>query len=88
VEAYDAYLASDPVPKLLLTFDGSPTLMIKQELTAWCEANMAALEVVHCGAAGHLALEDQPEAIGDALVAWFSRTLGAPSRRSVPAFGR
>ena len=58
------------------------------ELTAWCEANMAALEVVHCGPAGHLALEDQPEAIGDALVAWFSRTLGAPSRRSVPALGR
>jgi haloalkane dehalogenase len=87
-EAYDAYLASDPVPKLLLTFVGSPTLMIKAELTAWCEANMAALEVVHCGAAGHLALEDQPGAIGDALVAWFSRTLAAPSRRSVPALGR
>ena len=30
----------------------------------------------------------QPEAIGDALVAWFSRTLGAPSRQSVPALGR
>ena len=87
-EAYDAYLASDPVPKLLLTFEGSPTLMIKAELTAWCEANMAALEVVHCGAAGHLALEDQPGAIGDALVAWFSRTLAAPSRQSVPALGR
>jgi haloalkane dehalogenase len=70
VEAYDAYLASDPVPKLLLTFDGSPTLMIKEELTAWCAANMAALEVVHCGAAGHLALEDQPRAIGDALLTW------------------
>ena len=70
VEAYDAYLASSDVPKLLLTFDGSPTLMIKEELTAWCEANMAALEVVHCGAAGHLALEDQPQAIGDALLAW------------------
>jgi haloalkane dehalogenase len=70
VEAYDAYLAASDVPKLLLTFDGSPTLMIKEELTAWCEANMSALEVVHCGAAGHLALEDQPEAIGDALLAW------------------
>src|SRR4051812_12351852 len=73
VEAYDAYLATSDVPKLLLTFDGSPTLMIRDELTAWCEANMAALEVVHCGAAGHLALEDQPSAIAEAIAAWLTR---------------
>ena len=48
VEAYDAWLASSTeVPKLLLTFDSSPTLMIGPELTAWCEANIASLEVVH-----------------------------------------
>ena len=71
VEAYDAWLASsDDVPKLLLTFDCSPTLMIGPELTAWCEANIANLEVVACGPAGHLALEDQPEAIAAAVAEW------------------
>jgi haloalkane dehalogenase len=71
VEAYDAWLASsDTIPKLLLTFDSSPTLIIGRELTAWCEANIANLEVKACGAAGHMAPEDQPEAIATALAEW------------------
>ena len=71
VEAYDAWLASSAdVPKLLLTFDSSPTLMIGPELTAWCEANIASLDVVACGPAGHLAQEDQPEAIAAAIAEW------------------
>lgn len=74
VEAYDAWLASSAaVPKLLLTFDGSPTLMIGPALTDWCKANIAGLQTQHCGAAGHLAPEDQPEAIADALLAWCRR---------------
>jgi haloalkane dehalogenase len=74
VEAYDAWLASSAaVPKLLLTFDGSPTLMIGPALTDWCKANIAGLQTHHCGAAGHLAPEDQPEAIADALLAWCRR---------------
>ena len=32
-------------------------------------------EIVGCGPAGHLALEDQPEAIGDAIAAWYDRAL-------------
>ena len=83
-EAYDAYLAQSAVPKLLLTFDGSPTLMIGPELTTWCEENIANLEIVPCGPAGHLALEDQPEAIGDAIAAWSDRTLAAPRRARTP----
>jgi haloalkane dehalogenase len=71
VEAYDAWLASsDDVPKLLLTFDSSPTLLIGPELTAWCEANIANLEVRACGPAGHMAPEDQPEAIAAAVAEW------------------
>jgi haloalkane dehalogenase len=74
IEAYDRWLAtSDEVPKLLLTFDGSPTLMIDDELAAWCAANMAGLEVEACGSAGHIAPEDQPDAIAAAVVAWASR---------------
>ena len=60
-------------PKLLLTFDSSPTLMIGAELTAWCAANLANLEISACGPAGHLATEDQPEAIGAAVKAWAGR---------------
>ncbi len=74
IEAYGAWLAkSTEVPKLLLTFEGSPTLMIGSELTAWCADNLAALEIVPCGEAGHHAAEDRPVEIGDALAAWTAR---------------
>ncbi len=71
VEAYGAWLAgSTDVPKLLLTFTGSPTLMIGPAMEAWCRENIASLTVQDCGDAGHLTPEDQPERIADALVAW------------------
>jgi haloalkane dehalogenase len=75
VEAYDRWLASsDDVPKLLLTFDGSPnTLLVGPELIAWCEANIANLEVRNCGPAAHLAPEDQPETIAAAIAEWADR---------------
>lgn len=74
VEAYDAWLAnSHDVAKLLLTFDSSPTLMIGPELTAWCSANIANLEIKACGPAGHLAPEDRPEAIATAVMEWAGR---------------
>ena len=75
IEAYDAWLAaSRDVPKLLLTFEGSPeTLMIGAAMIIWCEANIACLEVENCGAARHVAPEDQPEAIAAAIVAWSER---------------
>ena len=74
IAAYDAWLASSAdIPKLLLAFDTSPTLMVGPELVAWCAANIANLTVTPCGPAGHLAPEDQPEAIAAALVAWLDR---------------
>jgi haloalkane dehalogenase len=74
IEAYDSWLArSAGVPKLLLTFDTSPTLMIGEPMTAWCAANISALEIEPCGAAGHLAPEDQPEAIAAAVSGWADR---------------
>jgi haloalkane dehalogenase len=73
-EAFGAYLRTNPVPKLLLTFDGSPTLLIGDDLVRWCEANMAALEVVACGPAGHMAPEDRPHEIAAALTAWAAAT--------------
>ncbi|MFE2128669.1 haloalkane dehalogenase [Streptomyces amritsarensis] len=74
VERYDAWLAESPeVPKLLLTFDGSPTLMIGPEAAAWCERNISALERVYCGPAAHLCPEDRPEEIAAAVNAWAAR---------------
>lgn len=71
VTAYDAWLAaSAEVPKLLLTFDSSPTLLIGEELIAWSREHIAALEIEHCGPAGHHAPEDQPDAIGAAIARW------------------
>ena len=74
IEAYDDWLSgSAAVPKLLLTFEGSPTLLIGKELAEWCAANLAALEIVHCGEAGHHAAEDRPKEIGTEVAAWIER---------------
>ncbi|MEY9876492.1 haloalkane dehalogenase [Streptacidiphilus sp. MAP12-33] len=74
IEAYDAWLAkSEDVPKLLLTFEGSPTLMVNAATAAWCAENVAALETVHLGPAGHHAPEDKPREIAGAISAWADR---------------
>ena len=74
IEAYDAWLAKSPdVPKLLMTFEGSPTLLVDERMAAWCAANIASFETVHCGEAGHHAPEDRPEEIAAAVSAWADR---------------
>jgi haloalkane dehalogenase len=76
IEAFDAWLAkSTEVPKLLMTFAGSPTLLINPETAAWSADNMASVEIVPCGEAGHHAAEDRPVEIGDAIAAWAERHL-------------
>ncbi|MEU0402748.1 haloalkane dehalogenase [Streptomyces sp. NPDC006197] len=74
IEGYGPWLAdSHGVPKLLLTFDSAPTLLITPEVAAWCRDNIAALQVEHLGPAGHHATEDQPESIAKALSAWLDQ---------------
>jgi haloalkane dehalogenase len=74
IEAYDDWLkTSAEVPKLLMTFEGSPTLLIGEQQAAWCAANIAALEIVACGEAGHHAPEDRPLEIAAAVRAWIDR---------------
>jgi haloalkane dehalogenase len=74
IEAYDAWLAvSAEVPKLLMTFEGSPTLLISDELAGWCRDHIAALDTVACGEAGHHAPEDRPSEIAAAVSAWADR---------------
>jgi haloalkane dehalogenase len=82
VEQYGRWMASSAeVPKLLLTFDSSPTLLIGKRLADWCAMNITALETQHCGPAGHHATEDQPHAIADAISAWARRHALTPSQR-------
>jgi haloalkane dehalogenase len=74
VQAYDVWLGTTPdVPKLLLTFDPGPGIMIGPDAVAWSREHITALEVVHCGAAGHHAPEQRPAQIAAALVAWADR---------------
>jgi haloalkane dehalogenase len=74
IEAYDAWLAASPqVPKLLLTFEGSPTLLITDAVTDWCASHIASLEIIRCGEAGHHAPEDRPAEIAAAMSAWADR---------------
>jgi hypothetical protein len=54
IEAYDRWLASSPdVPKLAITFDPGPGLLMGDDALAWCAANVAGLELENCGRAGH-----------------------------------
>jgi haloalkane dehalogenase len=74
IESYADWLAtSTDVPKLLLTFEGSPTLAISKETAGWCADHIAALESVACGQAGHHAPEDRPQEIATAISAWLDR---------------
>ncbi|MCX5391635.1 haloalkane dehalogenase [Streptomyces sp. NBC_00094] len=71
IEEYGKWLAASPeVPKLLLTFEGSPTLMIDGPTAEWCAEHISALTTVACGPAGHQAPEDRPQEIAEALTAW------------------
>ncbi|SEG99535.1 haloalkane dehalogenase [Nonomuraea solani] len=74
VAGYGPWLAgSREVPKLLLTFDSSPTLLITEHMAAWCAGHIAALEIEPCGPAGHHAQEDRPSEIATAIAAWSTR---------------
>ena len=73
IGAYDAWLGASPqVPKLLMTFEGSPTLL-GPAIVDWCASHIASLEIVHCGTAGHHAPEDRPAEIAAAISAWADR---------------
>jgi haloalkane dehalogenase len=78
VTRYDAWLASTPaVPKLLFAFEqpaelqpsptGSPAMI------EWARANVAALDIISLGPAGHHAPEDLPNEIGGAIAAWYGQ---------------
>ncbi|MCB8900921.1 MULTISPECIES: haloalkane dehalogenase [unclassified Streptomyces] len=74
VERYDAWLAASPeTPKLLAAFEPGPGAMTDQGAVAWCEENMAGLEISHHGIAGHHSPEDRPEELAAAINDWADR---------------
>jgi haloalkane dehalogenase len=75
VDRYDDWLTtSDAVPKLLLTFQPGPGVMMGPELLEWCAANITGLDIAeHELVAGHHTPEDQPEAIAAAIAAWLDK---------------
>ena len=94
VKACDRWLASSPdVPKLLLTFDPKPGMMIGPNLPDWCRSHVTPLEVAACGPAGHHA----PRTSRPTLAAIASRagrhglrdpaSAGSPTRASAKGNG-
>ncbi len=77
VEQYDAWLASSPVPKLLLGFERPPELQPSPTgspaMIAWAREHVRALETAELPAAGHHAAEDVPREISAAIVSWLAR---------------
>ncbi|GAB3659860.1 haloalkane dehalogenase [Actinocorallia lasiicapitis] len=73
VAAYSTWLTTSPdTPKLLLTFDSSPTLLITAPTATWCTENIPSLTTTHLGPAGHHATEDQPSPIATTLSTWLN----------------
>ncbi|WP_333770690.1 haloalkane dehalogenase [Streptomyces sp. IBSBF 2435] len=71
VESYGTWLATSPdVPKLLLTFTDSPTLLMAAPVVTWCTTHIAALTTAVYGPAGHHAAEDRPTEIAAAIARW------------------
>jgi haloalkane dehalogenase len=74
IESNDEWLSASPeVPKLLMTFEGAPSLLITAAMADWCASHIASLEIAACGQAGHHAPEDRPTEIAAAISAWADR---------------
>ena len=75
VKRYDAWLAQTPAgPKLLLAIEPpaglQPSPTGSRAMIQWARVNIAALDVVPLGPAGHHASEDVPHEMGSTLAAW------------------
>ncbi len=66
------WLAESPVPKLLLTFDGTG-LSNSPDVVDWARTSIPNIDIVPLGPAGHHAPEDAPGAIASALTSWIDR---------------
>lgn len=70
VTAYNKWLQTTELPKML--FHATPGGLIVAKDVEWCKQNMKNLETVDIGAGLHFVQEDNPHAIGEALVPWYT----------------
>lgn len=57
-----------------MTFAPGPGTMMHEDTVAWCEANIAGLEIArHDAVAGHHTPEDQPELLAASIATWADR---------------
>jgi len=81
-EAYMAWLATSPVPKLL--FWGTPGVLVTPALAACYAQTWRNLRSVDIGPALHYVQEDCPALIGSTIAAWLGER-AAPGRRAFSA---
>ncbi len=71
VHAYHEWLKASKVPKLLL--HANPGVMIRAEDVVWMEKHFPCLTSIAIGEGLHFVQEDQPQAIGEAIAAWYEK---------------
>ncbi len=69
VQTYTDWLTRSSVPKLLLY--AQPGAILRADMVAWCREHIHALTCVDIGPGLHFVQEDQPHAIGRALLQWY-----------------
>jgi len=69
---YSEWLKVTQMPKLFLKF--SPGVLINKDMAAWIEKSLPNITTVDCGAGKHFVQEDDPDLIGQEIVAWMSAT--------------
>jgi haloalkane dehalogenase len=69
VEAYRQWLTETELPKLL--FHGSDGVAIREPEVAWCQENLANLDIVDLGEGAHFLQETHPHTIGTELSRWY-----------------
>lgn len=72
IEEYTAWLTETPTPTLLLYV--TPGVLGTEASVRWARDNLKNLTTVHLGDGAHFVQEDHPEAIGQEIVHWLSRT--------------
>ncbi|MFQ5828828.1 MAG: hypothetical protein ACE5JD_06690 [Candidatus Methylomirabilia bacterium] len=68
VEHIEKALPEFDKPVMLLTF--TPGALIQERDIAWAKTSLKRLTHRHLGEGSHFVQEDQPEAIGQAIVEW------------------
>ena len=70
IQAYAAFLAASPIPKLL--FDFTPGAITSDLQVEWVRANLPNVTIVDGGVGIHYVQEDEPKRIGQAIAEWMT----------------